>query len=633
MAYKDFKRNSRCVQLENNFKGLKNLVNNKIKVLKNKFFKDKWNEAGNNCKKQWKTINYFLKNSSNENNISELNIDGKLTCNTQEIAEGLNKYFSTIGSKIIEELQAEGAGVAGDIRFDEVMCHNNFFITPTDGNEIKNILLNLKSSAAPGHDDITVLDLRNLQNQNVVDILVKLINNVLSSGIFPEELKLVKVRPIFKSGDSTVMSNYRPISIISVFSKLLENVIKTRMTKFIDEYIKFDPYQYGFVKGSNPLSTNLDLMNLIVNDLDQGNITIAIFIDLRKAFDVVSHELLINKLENMGFRGTIGNLLQSYLTNRRQYIKMDDLNSSILVNGSGVPQGSVLGPLFYSVFVLSLRLAGLKSRYFAFADDTALLYSGKDIIELSYIVNDDLNLYYRWLMQNNLKINIDKTKYLVFRQKNKKIVDVNILINNYELQKSETVRYLGLVLDEYLSWKPHVDYMRNKIVPVMGAIMRCRDFLSCRAKHQIYNACFLSVMRYLLPIWGVCNATNFKKMQILQNRVIKTLFNLHFRTNTDYLYEILKIHPINTVLKIDQCKTIYKISNNMQKCNTTFTMANEIHTFNTRQCSNIYLNPVRTNVALHNPISEAFNIFNHLPQNIKESNTIRKFVQQIKHYY
>lgn len=630
-AYKCHKKNPNNVQLKASFKSLKNSVNNEIKVLKNKFFRNKWQQAGENKKKQWNIINSFVKNSPCRESVNELEIDGEIVTDVQIIADTLNTHFSRIGLEIVKEIETEKINYVSDVILNEITCDNSIYLVPTDELEIGDIINNLKRGAAPGTDGITVENLIIIK-EKILKVLTVLINDTLTTGIFPEELKIVKICPIFKSGLRTSKNNYRPISLISVFSKIIEIIIKKRFMSFMNKYITPDPFQYGFTNNSSTLGATSDLITSISGDLDKGNIALAVFIDLRKAFDVVDHSLLLSKLKNMGFRGVAVSLIESYLKNRKQYITLGDCNSVTRITNCGVPQGSVLGPLLYTLFVLSLRLSGLQAEYYTFADDTVLIYKSKAATDLENKVNGDLKRYYIWLLQNKLKINIDKTRYIIFKQKNKVIDNIHIEINNIPVEKSNKVKYLGLILDDQLSWGAHIDHIKNKIIPLIGALHRCRYFLTINAKYKIYNAYFLSIIRYLIPVWGTCNQTNFNKIKILQNKVLKILFNLNYFTHTDTIYQMLKLQPVQKILMLEQSKLIFKILNNRSKCNSRIQYVNQIHEHFIRNSDNIRLERARTNKALRSPICAASEVYNNLPPELKNEGRPGVFVHKLKRH-
>lgn len=453
--YKQKLKQPQNLNLVTEFKKIKNQINNKIKALKNRYFQSKFNLAGNNIKKQWTFINSFFKRKTEGSTIDALKIGNILVHNKVDIANNLNRYFSDVGSSISKELENEIRSSGAIFEKNEIYIHNTVSVDLTDEQEVNETILELKINSAPGHDGITVRDVLNLRPY-IVKILIKLINNVIITGTFPDELKISKITPLYKLGDKDSMNNYRPISVISVLSKIVEKIIKKRMMIFLNENTLTDSYQYGFIKNSSTLSAAVDFVNYISRALDEKHVVIAVFIDLRKAFDVVDINILLHKLQYMGFRGTIYKLIKTYLLNRKQYVKIGETNSEWLSSNCGVPQGSVLGPLLYSLYVLSLKGANLNARYFTFADDTVLLYKGTSEQALQDEVNSDLTLYCKWLYSNKLKINIDKTKYQIFKQKNKIVENLRIRINKVDIEKVSCIKYLGLTIDENMNWSSHI---------------------------------------------------------------------------------------------------------------------------------------------------------------------------------
>lgn len=615
--------------LETQFKSIKNKINNKIKTLKNQYFQNKWREAGSNPRKQWKFINNFLKEKKGDCHIEKLRVDNLIINEQIDIVNSLNKHFAGVGESIVREINNEIRQLQTDIRKEEIDCENSLFMELAEESEISEVILELKRSSAPGHDQVTTLDINNLK-PDLLPILTKLINNIFINGVFPQELKISKITPIYKGGQKDNMNNYRPISIISIFSKIIEKLIKRRMLKFIRKYIELDEYQYGFLKNSSTLSAAVDLVHFISRALDRGEIVTAVFVDLRKAFDVVSIDILLNKLQKMGFRGIIFDLIKSYLCDRQQYVNYNKLSSGFLSNSCGVPQGSVLGPLLYSLYVLNLRCANLKARYFTFADDTVLVYTGLNEQRLAHKVNADLGVYTHWLLSNKIKINIDKTKYMIFKQKNKEVREINISINGMNLEEVVLMSYLGLNIDNKLNWSEHINKMSNKILPMISAVYRCRDYLTKKTKDNVYNAYFLSHFRYLLPVWGMCSQINFNSVQVLQNKVLKVLHNYDRLTNTETLYRELGTSRLNKILEFEQCKLMFKIISKKQKCNTQILFLHNIHSYETRNQNNIYQIYARTSIGLNDPIASASKCYNQLPETLKNVHSFKSFVAKLK---
>lgn len=404
------------------------------------------------------------------------------------------------------------------------------------------------------------------------------------------------------------------------------------MLDHIGKYVELDPYQYGFIKNSNTMSATCDLVNYIATNLDEKNIVVAVFIDLKKASDVVKSEILLRKVEKLGFRNNFKELLKSYLTDRKQFVFINNTCGEILPINYGVPQGSVLGPLLYSLYVLNLKKTNLQTRYFTFADDTVLVYTNKNVNNLVDHINTDINKYFRWLIDNRLKLNLQKTNYIVFKQKNVKMETIRIQIGSEVINEVTNTKYLGLILDNTLNWKMHLEHIKTKIIPMIGQLYRCRNYLSNDVKHLIYNAYFLSIFRYLIVIWGSCGIKTFEEAQTLQNKVIKILFSFDYRTHTNSVYEQTRISKLGELLELERNKTIHAILNGKLKTNIQLTNVRNIHQYNIRNVNNIYLENVRTTIALKNPICKAIQSYNALPEHIQNETNKNRFSKLVKNH-
>lgn len=622
------KNNTYNENLENSYKKAKNIVSKEIRKQKYLFFKNSWDRAGTDSKKQWKIINNLLNQNKTKEAIATLSVNKSTISNPYHIANEFNSYFTSIGQSIVASLDNDPVN-ANFTEFREIEQGNTMYIKPTTEEEIKETLLSLKINSAAGFDNISVKDLILLKD-NLVPILTKLINDVFITGIFPEILKVGKITPIHKAGNKDNVQNYRPITVVCSLSKIIETLIKSRMLEFITKYIGFDEYQYGFIKKSNTLSATTDLINSITSDIDKRKTVIAVFIDLKKAFDVVNHPTLLNKLSLIGIRGKVLSIIETYLQDRPQFVKIENISSDEMMNNCGVPQGSILGPLLYSLMVLSMRLAALTGRYFNFADDTVLLYSGTSNKQLETDINEDLLRFTSWLRHNKLKINSDKTVFMIFQQKNTPYIDIDLKINNASITRVEFAKYLGLIIDDKLTWRYHMAKLSKKIIAMLGALSRCSDFLNSSNRNLIYSSFILSHIRYLINIWGTCGTSLHKKLQVSQNTAIKILFKKHYRTSTESLYNQTGLQPIKYYLELEQCKQIYKILAGNLKCNSKITINNEIYSHNTRGKNDIYIEHMRTNKGLFNPLTQSFLMYNSLPICIREITSYNVFVNNLK---
>lgn len=500
---------------------------------------------------------------------------------------------------------------------------------------MKQIINELKGNCAPGCDNVTKKDIIDLYHI-IGDSIVNIINTVLESGVYPEELKIGKIIPIYKKGNRTDVNNYRPISLLSNFSKILEKIVKIRLTRFIDTTFLFDEKQYGFQKQSNTLGATVDLLEYITKEIDQNRYIAAVFIDLQKAFDTVNIELLLEKLNKMGFRGVCQNLLKTYTVDRKQYTVVNKIPSEKTSVRVGVPQGSVLGPLQYLLFVHSLKFADLKSKYFMFADDTVIVYSSENQEQLEQTINSDLKTYFEWLCYNELTINTEKTVYMIIKQKGKKSIKPVIKINNKVLKEVTQYNYLGLIISNDLRFNDHVQHIIKKLTPAIGSIRRCANQLNRNARYLLYNSVIEPHLRYLIPCWGNTSELMLNKLQRCQNKAIKSIFALEYYTQTEYIYEHYPFLTIRQIKGLEQSKLIYYIQNNLLKSSIILNKNKDIHTYNLRTTENIRKNYARTKKCQDSPIGRSIQMYNEIPKDIitkKAKKTCRNLKTYIKNNY
>lgn len=309
---------------EKNFKKLKNEVNNLRNYLKKQYAEGKLENAGGDVKKTWKVLNGLCsKGKKPKSSINKINTTNgqTLECPT-DILEETNRHFSSIGVDLASKINPVNGAVFED---EEIL--DSIFLRPTNSLEILEIIQDIKTNSAPGEDSITKTDI--IQLFDIIDDkIVLLTNKVLSSGVFPDEFKVAKIIPLYKSGNHSDLNNYRPISILNTFSKMVEKIIKVRLIQFIEKKFNFDPYQYGFQKQSGVLGATVDLVEHITSQLDLNKYVTVVYIDLKKAFDTVDIEMLLKKLYKMGIRGVAYNLIQSYSKNRQHYTTINKQISS-----------------------------------------------------------------------------------------------------------------------------------------------------------------------------------------------------------------------------------------------------------------------------------------------------------------
>ena len=386
----------------------------------------------------------------------------------------------------------------------------NTFDPPTI-QEVHNIILELKNSA-PGHDGI-----KSILIKETIDLLVSPLTHILSlslqSGNIPHDLKIAKVTPIFKTGNTDNFGNYRPISILPCISKLLEKFVYSRILKHLQENNILHDHQYGFRKKHSTEHALLQLTNIISSAMDQKKFALGVFLDLTKAFDTVNHSILIAKLNRYGVEDIALNWFKNYLLNRQQYVTFNGHSSAKSSILHGVPQGSILGPLLFLIYINDLALS---CKYFfpvLFADDTTLIATHNNFNYLIDSVNNDLSSISKWFQLNKLTLNVKKCNFIIFCNINKSYPkdQAKLYINGIEMTQVKTTKFLGILVDERLDWTNHIDLVCKRLTKMMGILRKVCPFIHPSAHLTLYYSFLFPYLNYCNMVWAATSPTHLKK--------------------------------------------------------------------------------------------------------------------------
>ena len=288
---------------------------------------------------------------------------------------------------------------------------------------------------------------------------------------------MAKVIPIFKKGNPTIINNYRPISLLPVVSKVMEQILVNQLSSYFESKTLFVNNQYRFRDGHSTEYAALELVERIIKKMDNNEVPISIFLDLSKAFDTLNHKILLNKLKYYGIEGVPLQLFKSYLTTRTQFVEIDDIKSDRLHIATGVSQGSILGPLLFIIYSNDFSEASQVFNFISYADDTTLLNSLSNFVnaqnaDSDLLINKELFKINEWLVMNKLSLNIDKSKFMVFHMHRKHIEAPAPKISNIIIEKVNEFNFLGLTLDTHLNWKKHSGHISNRCVRIIGILNR-----------------------------------------------------------------------------------------------------------------------------------------------------------------
>ena len=466
--------------------------------------------------------------------------------------------------------------------------------------------------------------------------LCNIFNLSFEQGVFPSSLKLSKVVPIHKKGDKSILSNYRPISILSVFSKLFEKLVHKRLISYLCHKRIIYNKQFGFRPGYSTYMALLDFCDKIANALENKEFVIGIFLDLSKAFDCLSHDILLEKLEYYGIRGITLEWFKSYLQNRKQFVQANGHSSPIQAINVGVPQGSVLGPLLFILYINDLQFASNILNPILYADDSNLFISGRDIMNTCAVLNNELNQVNQWFLANKLKLNVDKTSCMIFKTRNKKIDlnNVNIHIAGINVPIVHSTKFLGVTLDDHLTWKNHVDEVCCKISRAIGAINRISTLVPSNVLLNLYFTMILPHIMYCNIVWGNCSNYLLNRIHILQKRAIRIITNSHHQAHTDPLFKKMKLLSVYDINKFVTCTFMYSYNKDIlpKFLDNCFTKNNSRNTHSTRQSKHLHIPNYtykfsRSSIMYAGPL-----LWNALPQCITCTTTLSSFKSKYKHY-
>lgn len=537
------RRSPSNVQLKSDFKSCRNKVNAMIRSAKRNYYRKKFTEFRSDARKTWSLINEFRGHNGHHSIDDTLKLN--FGSNLRPVVENFNAFFATFSG------QARDSSTS----IDNIVT-SSAFLSPIQESDLSSILLSFKPSKSPGIDGIRLCDLRRNYG-SLKGVLLFMLNGFLEYQFVPNDLKTSIVRPLYKGGAKNNIENYRPISILPVIAQILEKHVYRIMTSFIDKFNVLSPTQFGFVQGKGTQLLLEDFADKLYSAFDHNLVTSTLFLDVSKAFDTVSHTLLLKKLYSIGFRGSFFSFFENYLCNRFQLVRAGGIQSSRTNLKAGVPQGSILSPLLFNIFVNDIAESVPGCIVYQYADDTLIMSQHINYLDSIRQLQGHATAVMDWFERNLISVNVKKTKLMCFYNPLKTInLSFQFVLHSsactrctcVPLEYADSVKYLGLFFDSSLKWHIHIPYICKKLRSASCFLYKSKYLMPLSVRKSVAHALVYSVLRYGITVFGNCSASWKVRIDSLLRGILKSV---------SYKLQVPEDTTLFNFLELPNCQTLY----------------------------------------------------------------------------
>ena len=599
------------------FKTAKNLQTSSMFIAKQNFYHNKVEENTTNPRKLWAIMR----------ETSPSNLKTKGENKTTISADAFAEYFTTIGN-----FEKDSTTTNTPIK-ETTKCENSFEISPCTENEILKIVKNLPANKADGIDGIPIKCIK-MGISALAHPITKLVNNLIAKG-FPNELKRAIVLPIHKKGKTDNPSNFRPISILPGISKIAERVIANKLNKFLQDNSLLSDTQHGFRQDHSTNTALLHITEGIRRELDVGKSIGLVALDLSKAFDTLDHQILLNKLKTYNIGCSTLSFFNNYLINRTMIVKTNNNSSQIYKLDKGVPQGSILGPLLFTLYVNDLPTVVKNSQVMQYADDTTLYVSSKYPGNIQSYLNQDLEHLEEWFRRNKMRLNTDKTDYvLITNNQRRRVFDtIKISLGGKQIEEKENVKILGVTISKDLTWDMHTSNLINTLKYCFYSFSRSCKYLNYDTRIMLYNAVIASRLNYCDAIWDCCSVNSKHRLQTIQNRCARRILNCVPGTSSAPLLKELGWIRLDKKRKLHKCVYLHRLLQgkgpqpilDMLKpfANNTRIMTRGVNN------QNLFIPRHHTNYVKKSYFNDTAVLWNSIPKEIKAAKSNKTFKERL----
>jgi len=557
------------------YKKYRNAYNRIVRASRKQYFEDSLGQARKNPRKTWEIIKEALNMRAASSKIEKITLGDKVLTNAKEMADAFGTFFAEAGMKVANSIEPTAHTPE---EYLPQPCEHELHLGAVSNAEVVGVLRAMQSKAS---QDINGLSMKVLKQvaMEVSAPLSHIFNLSLREGKFPNALKVSRIVPIHKGGSADLCDNYRPIALLNTLTKALEKIVAQKLTQHLAAHNLLYKGQFGFQQGKNTEQNLIYTISSISNSINNGEYCIGVFLDLRKAFDVCSHEIMLKKLHNMGVRGLALDWFKSYLTGRKQCVDVQgQVSDPSSIDGISIIQGGTLGPILFNIYINDLPNS-TKLQTALFADDTQALNKGKNLAQLIDDTNTELAKMASWFRANRMAVNTAKTKYIIFHSKGRKLdmQGKSIVYNDndgtaqdtskiFELERvhnsnehSKSYKLLGVYLDEHLSFEHNTTALIAKLAHSVYGINRVKNILPKKALIHLYHALVQSHLQYCITIASCTSSKNIEKITKMQKKAIRAATNSSYRAHTEPLLAQHNILPYRDMILQAQLQIMHSI--------------------------------------------------------------------------
>ena len=638
----------------NNFRVYRNIYHSVLRKAKYFYWNDSIAKSADNPKQMWKVINSACNKNKKSDLIDKIKVGENIISDPQLITNIFNNHFAEVGTKVADSIPES------DKDFGDYLpppSPESMFLRPVNEFEIRDIISQVANKDSCDNNGISFKLIKQVSNY-IAKPLSHIFNISIEQGTFPESLKTSMIIPIFKAGSPLDLENHRGITITDNFSKIFEKTFAKQILSFLHNKNFFYENQFGFLKGHSTNQAILKIFDHISNNLNNGDYTLGLFIDIKKCFDCINHDILFTKLHRAGIRGQALNWLKSFLQNRKQVVKIGHtISSNIREINISVFQGTILGVILFLIFINDLNRCAEEFFSVIFADDNNSFVSAKSLEELNQRANVILKKLYTWYSANKLAINPDKCKYMIFKSKYDHLVslrqnsenpyfpmfiDMNTnqnfditkikMINS--VPKDSSLKILGINLDQNLSLSDHVKIQHSKISRSVYTLNKLKNIFPKPTLRLIYMAHIHSYLNYCSNILCMTNASIIKPLVTLQKKAIRIINKSEFLAHTEPLFKTEGILPIKKLIDYNSYIFMFDyIHNKLPKTfDSTWLTNDRFRERELRNDNHFRIPHLRYRYLSNHPFVYYPQIWNALPDNIKNQNRKTKFCKDLKKY-